>query len=234
MKNSLKQAVFKKLESNSAACAFISNLMDDAAVYLFGGAIRDFIDNDLCSSRDLDFVVEGRQNRTLDIVEYLQDFKDISYLKNRYDGYKIFFSNNITIDIWNLNDTWAFRTNKLYPSAENLMKSVYLNVDALVYSLNSENFLNNCDVEYLEIKKKRMLDIVFDETPYEDLNLLRALVFCRKYTLDLSEELNNKLISYMDNHYNNAIDNFIELQMSHYSTVLLEREDLNHILQNIY
>jgi len=236
MKNSLKKDVLKKLENNSSAYTFITNLMADNTVYLFGGAIRDFFDNTLCSSRDLDFVVEAKQNQKLDISQYFHDFKDISYTKNRYEGYKVVFNDKLTIDIWNLADTWAFKNKKLYPSAENLMKSVYLNVDALVYSLNYEKFLNNCDVEYLQIKQKRILDIVYDETPYEDLNLLRALVFCQKYAFELSERLNNKMITYIGNHnhYNDAIDNFIELQKSHYKTLLLERKDICYFIQHIY
>jgi len=226
MSRNLTIEIIKKLKHNKSAYSFITNLMSDANVYLFGGAIRDFFDDRLDQSRDLDFVVEAKHNDSIDIQKYILDFTDVIYKKNRYDGYKINFENSVTMDIWNLNDTWAFRNYKLSPSPENLIKSVYLNVDALVYSLNYESFLENCDDIYFQVRKERILDIVFDETPYEGLNLLRALVFQKKYSLNLSEELKAKLLDYIKNNKNIAIDNFINIQMSHYNNIILNKNDL--------
>jgi len=209
------------------------NILSDSTVYLFGGAIRDYLNGELDYSRDLDFVIDSGNGVSIDISKYIAGFTDVSYKTNRFNGYKIKFRNYIDIDIWNLNDTWAFKNDKLYPSAENLIKSVYLNIDALVYSLNQDIFLNNCDVKYSQIKKDRMLDIVFDETPYEELNLLRALVFHKKYSLFFSKILRKRLLHYYNSDQNIAVYRLMELQKEHYNTVLLNKYDLISIFNDL-
>lgn len=233
MNNHLSKAIVEKFRCDDSAYTFLENIMSDATVYLFGGAVRDFLDGRLDSSRDIDFVIEANSTDYLNIEEYLKPLNNITYKKNRYDGYKIFFNNQLTVDIWNLNDTWAFKTNKLIPSAANLMKSVYLNVDALVYSLNSDSFLDNCNITYINLIKNHLLDIVFEETPFEDLNLLRALVFKKKYSLELSSKLSHRLMYYIENDKTSVIDSFIDLQMAHYNQVLLSQEELSHMFHHL-
>lgn len=233
MNNNLSKAILEKFECDASAYTFLTNLMSNATVYLFGGAIRDFLDGRLDSSRDIDLVIEAKESSCINIEEYLEPLEKISYRKNRYDGYKIIFSNFITVDIWNLKDTWAFKTNRLTPSATNLMKSVYLNVDALVYSLNNDSFLNNCDFTYRDIIKNNLIDIVFEDTPYEDLNLLRALVLRKKYSLELSSKINYRLTNYIANNETSVIDSFLNLQMSHYNEILLDQVELTHMLYHI-
>ena len=230
MNSHLKNAIIEKFRCDDSAYAFLNNIMTDAIVYLFGGAIRDFLDGNLEFSRDVDFVIEANSTNSLDIENYLKEFTKITYKKNRYDGYKIIFNKHLTVDIWNLSDTWAFKTNKLIPSATNLMKSVYLNVDALVYSLNSDSFLDNCDITYSDIIKNHLLDIVFEETPFEDLNLLRALVLKKKYSLELSSKLSRRLMHYIENEKTSVIDNFMNLQIAHYNQVILDQMELSRML----
>lgn len=233
MSKNLSKAILEKFECDASAYAFLTNLMSKATVYIFGGAIRDFLDGSLASSRDIDLVIEPKESHSINIEECLKPIKNILYKKNRFDGYKIVFNNCITVDVWNLIDTWAFKTNKLVPSAANLMKSVYLNVDALVYSLNSDSFLNDCDLAYMDIIRSNLIDIVFEDTPYEDLNLLRALVFKKKYSLELSSKLNDRLINYIENNESSIVDSFLSLQMSHYNEILLDQIELTNILCDI-
>lgn len=230
MKANLTEALLKKFESDNTAYQFLSKLLQDAKVYLFGGAIRDYLDGNLDASRDIDLVVEARNNLSIDILDYLPSSVNISYKKNRYDGYKIDFNNHILVDIWNLNDTWAFRTNKVETSAENLVKSVYLNIDALVYCLNNNMFLNNSDLNYLNVINNRTLDIVLKDNPYEDLNLLRALVFQKRYSLEFSDKLKHRFFCYMSMNENYAIEKFINLQNEHFANVILDQKALVNIL----
>jgi len=233
MNKHLSKAIIEKFRCDDSAHTFLDSIMSDATVYLFGGAIRDFLDGKLDSSRDIDFVIEANTANNLNIEEYLKPLNNITYKKNRYDGYKIIFNNQLIVDIWNLSDTWAFKTNRLAPSAENLMKSVYLNVDALVYSLNSGSFLDNCHVTYIDTIKNHLLDIVFDETPFEDLNLLRALVFKKKYSLELSSKLSHRLMYYIENDKTSIVDSFINLQIAHYNQVLLDQTELSHMFHHL-
>jgi hypothetical protein len=181
-------------------------------------------------------VIESNVNDKLDILNYLESLENTTYKKNRYDGYKVKFNNRIAVDVWNLKDTWAFRSNKLTATATNLMKSVYLNIDALVYSLSDDTFLDNCNISYLDIINKHLLDIVFDETPFEELNLLRALVFRKRYSLELSPKLTKRLMYYIKNDKSSTINSFMKLQIEHYNQVVISQTELSnglYALENV-
>lgn len=231
----LANSIAEVFMQEPSAYVFLSKLMSRATVYMFGGAVRDFVDGKLESARDIDLVIESisNDNDRIDIPGYLESSVNVSYKKNRYDGYKIYFNNNFTVDVWNLKDTWAFKNNKLTASATNLMKSVFLNIDALVYSLNDDLFLENCNVTYIDIINNHFLDIVFDETPYEELNLLRALVFRKRYSLELSPKLNQRFMRHLECNISSAINNFMSLQIAHYNQELLDRAELASILCRI-
>ena len=98
------------------------------------------------------------------------------------------------------------------------MKSVYLNVDALVYSLNSNTYLEDCNDFYLKIN---VLDIVFDQTPYEELNLLRALVFKDRYSLNVSQILRDKINELLKGR-KTSYKLLKDLQNQHYNQILLD------------
>jgi len=229
MNRDLLEEIRGKFLVDSSATCFLDRLMSISTVYLFGGAIRDFFDNHFDLSRDIDFVIEAQSDNSIDVLDLCGTLENVIVKKNRYNGYKIMFNDLITVDVWNLMDTWAFKTNKLEPSASNLLKSVYLNVDALVFSLNSNAFLDNCDSAYMDIKKNHLIDIVFEETPFEELNLLRALVLQKKYAYDLSTRLNQRLKSYIGNDKKTAVENLIGLQKAHYDEEILSEHELNAI-----
>ena len=233
MSRSLLKEIRGKFSVDSSASNFLDNLMSISTVYLFGGAIRDFFDNSLDSSRDFDFVIETRPGISIDYISLCETLDNVQCKKNRYDGYKIIFNNLINVDVWNLEDTWAFRTKKLKPSANNLLKSVYLNIDALVFSLNSNTFLDNCDSVYMNIRKNHLIDIVFEETPFEELNLLRALVLQKKYSYNLSTRLSQRLKSNFGNDVISAIEILTALQKAHYKKEVLDEYELTSILHHL-
>lgn len=228
MKNTLREAVFNRVNDDLSASLFLTQLMSEANIYLFGGAVRDYLNGDINKARDLDFVLECKNvNSYIDIAMYI--YGGVKYTKNRFGGYKITFNNHLTIDIWNIQDTWAFKTNKLMTSPSNLLKTVYLNIDSLVYCLNTDKYIDNCDKNYYEIMKNGILDIVFEDNPQIELNLLRALVLRDKYKMKLSKKLKEVLFNYINLNKNTFIKTFLNLQEAHYKRVLLDESYLNII-----
>lgn len=150
-----------------------------------------------------------------------------------FGGYKIVFENNLVFDVWNLEDTWAFKTKRLPMSAENLMKSVYLNIDSLVYSVNTDTYLKSCDELYSAIKRDRQIDILYDETPFEHLNLLRALVLRKKYDMLLSERLKTKFNEFYALYRRDTIKLLLELELSHYNSMILSERELQIVNQEL-
>ena len=220
MRETLIKSLYTKLKTNKDSYNFIKNLMKCYELYLFGGGVRDFLNNELNYFRDLDFVIKSKDNVDINIEDFIP--KNIKFKKNRFNGYKIYFDNCI-IDIWDIKNTWAFKNNKLDNSVENLLKSVYLNIDSLLYSLNENKYINNCDRTYKNITQ---LDIVYNETPYENLNLLRALIYRKKYALTFSKQLKEKLHKQISNTNNDIIKEFMNLQKEHYNKYLLNESEL--------
>lgn len=228
MKKALKDAVFNRLNNDLSASLFLMQLMSEANIYLFGGAVRDYLNGEINNARDLDFVLESKNDGFyIDISMYI--YGGVTYTKNRFGGYKITFNNHLTIDVWNIQDTWAFKTNKLMTSPSNLLKSVYLNIDSVVYCLNTDKYIDNCDKSYYEIMKNGILDIVFEDNPQIELNLLRALVLRDKYKMKFSKKLEDVLFNYININRNTFIKNLLNLQKNHYKIVLLDESYLNNL-----
>lgn len=223
MSKKLIKVLYSKIKKDKTSLTFITNLMKDSEVYLFGGAVRDYLENNLDSFRDLDFVVKSKSCQSIDIEHYIPT--QTKFSRNRYNGYKIYFSDFI-VDIWNIENTWAFKNHKLQTSVENLLNSVYLNIDSLVYLLNEERFINDCDKVYESIKLKKQLDIICKETPYETLNLLRAIIYKNKYSLEFSDNLIHQFYKYVNDNNYNLIDEFMKLQKEHYKEYIIDKSEI--------
>lgn len=230
MKQALIKVLYNKIKKDKALLTFIKNLMEDGELYLFGGAVRDYLENNLNSFRDLDFVVKSKSSININIENYIP--ARVKFKRNRYNGYKINFSDCI-VDIWNIENTWAFKNNKLHTSVENLLNSVYLNIDSLLYLLNEDKYINDCNIIYESIKSKKQLDIICQETPFETLNLLRAIIYKQKYSLDFSDKLIRQFHKYVkDNNYN-LINEFMQLQKEHYNKYVINKTEIKRELNNI-
>lgn len=233
MKESLKEALILRIGKNHAAYLFLQNIMADSTVYLFGGGVRDYLDNTFATARDLDFVIVSNSKKTLDIKRYIPDSGEIIYTTNRFNGHKITFSRDLVFDIWNLEDTWAFKTNRIEASVENLMNSVYLNIDQLLYSVTADSYLKGCDEQYRLIKNAGKLDIIYEETPYEELNLLRALVYRKKYSMIFTEALKTKFYEHSAKNQTDMVEKLMELQLSHYHSIQIDKSEIIRELNNL-
>ncbi|MEH6971175.1 hypothetical protein, partial [Bacillus sp. JJ675] len=185
----VKANLINLLGGYSETLNFVEKLSETGELLFFGGAVRDiYIKNDQYP-RDFDIAI-----KFTDEMKFNNIINDYEYYKNRFGGYKIKVS-GIDFDIWDLNNTWAFKNTNLKPSEENLAKSVYLNIDGIVYNFNS-----NCLYADLlkETLMKSELDVNLEKNPHVELNLLRALVFKRKYNLNLSNKLKRVFRYYVD------------------------------------
>jgi len=221
----VKANLINLLGRNSETLYFVEKLAETGELLFFGGAVRDiYIKNDQYP-RDFDIAI-----KFTDEMKFNSIINNYEYYKNRFGGYKIKVS-GIDFDIWDLNNTWAFKNTNLKPSEENLAKSVYLNIDGIVYNFNS-----NC--LYADLLKESLikseLDVNLEKNPQVELNLLRALVFKRKYNLNLSNKLKRVFKYYVDStKENNLVNNLLELQLSHYKIEKISKEELKNELQYI-
>jgi hypothetical protein len=168
---------YKLISGYPSADSLINQLQQCGEVLLFGGAVREYNDTRFNSMpRDFDLVINKGDNN-INLEDILKNF---SYKKNRFDGYKLQVD-SLEFDIWELEKTWAFKENKVQCSQEEysykLQDTVFLNIDSVVYNLTTKELYNK---KYKEAMKNKELDVILEENPYKELNIMRALVFKKK------------------------------------------------------
>lgn len=220
----IKNQLIYFLGKDSNTLNFIEELSNVGELLFFGGSIRD-----ICvfpekppMPRDFDIAIKFKDKNTFDLIT-----RKYKHRKNRFGGYKFTIS-NIEFDIWDLENTWAFKYTDLQPSEENLAKSVYLNIDGIVYNFNKSKLYD--EIFRTSIRDCK-LDITLEENPQVELNLLRALVFKEKYNLVFSNRLKNVFKYYLKDESEKLIENLYKLQHSHYKDSYLSKEEIkDHLL----
>lgn len=215
------------LEKNQQTFEFVEELSSVGDLLFFGGSIRDIClsPNNPPFPRDFDIAINFKNKNKFETI-----INKYENRKNRFGGYKFRIA-NVEFDVWDLEKTWAFNNTDLKASEENLAKSVYLNIDGIVYNYN--NFKVYDDLFKNSIKNRK-LDVNLEKNPQVELNLLRALVFKEKYEEDYQLSFSNKLKEIFKKHLSNElVDSLYHLQDTHYKKIYLSKEKIKHELQRI-
>ncbi len=219
--------IVKRLKDYPYICGLLDKTSYLGETMLIGGALRDYIENSLkIPPRDFDIVVD-----TDDI--YLAKVLS-SYLpqKNRFGGYKI-INNNMNIDIWCLKDTWAFKEGKIACSPVEynyrLKDTVFLNIDSIVYSYTKKIWY---DEKYKDAMSSRMLDVVLEENPQLALNIIRIIIFRRKYGMNVSQRLTAIICNYLK-HESSPFCILNQIQMDHYKRIIFTERYLREEIDRI-
>jgi predicted nucleotidyltransferase len=67
MSNNLADAINEKFACDPKATDFLAEILSEASVYVFGGAVRDFLNNTFDTARDIDLVIESKNYQEFDI-----------------------------------------------------------------------------------------------------------------------------------------------------------------------
>lgn len=210
------------------ANSLINQLGEYGELLLFGGAVREYNDSRFENMpRDFDIVIDKNIDVNLDYV--LQDF---DYHKNRFDGYKINVD-GIEFDIWELENTWAFKENKINCSKNEykykLQDTVFLNVDSVVYNLTKRKMF---DEKYENAMKSKEIDIVLEDNPYKELNMVRAIELKNKYDMEFSEKLKKIMKSFINDN-DDCVDKLYKIQYNHYLEYKVKKETIENELNEI-
>lgn len=218
--NNIKENLINLLEMRKDALEFTLELSKSGDLLFFGGSVRDlYLDEFIEYPRDFDIVINYKNKPYFNELLNHYDYK-----VNRFGGYKFNISGT-EFDVWDLNNTWAFKNEYLCASEENLVNSVFLSVDGIAYNFNKSILYNSRLDESL---RRNEIDIVLDNNPQVELNLLRALVLKKKYNLELSKKIKDLLKNYYDQMNNEFLDNLHQLQMSHYRTERISKSEIQH------
>lgn len=229
---SLEQTLLKKLElffaepSQHGVMSALSDWQRNGwHPYLFGGLLRDiFILGKSQHPRDIDVVVSGEAEQEFDknVSPYIRH-------KNRFGGLRLELS-RWQMDVWRLEKTWAFQTNHgLLPSPENLPRTTFLNVEAIVVSIEEGGKLGNIyEHNFFHAIRTKTIDINLEDNPYPALATVRALATAVRIRFALSSRLAKYILDTTDRM---GIAGLISAQETHYGQVRFRKSELDSLIR---
>src|SRR5690606_15488077 len=124
------------------------------SAYVVGGYFRDFLSD--ITSRDIDIITDLSGEELMSIIKKSK----VSHTVNRHGGIKISLQNT-ELDIWTLNNNWAFKNKLVKLNDEDTLNSIakgcFFNFDALVINLHTFNFNTRYYNECINSKKLNIL-----------------------------------------------------------------------------
>ena len=186
---SIRGVLKEHLKHHPIADQLFMKLYNIGELYLIGGILREFLETcDFRNVRDIDLVISTKK-----VGQFHEICAKYHTKKNSFGGYKI-NCDDFTIDVWRIESTWAYKKNIIKCSEEDYLKNlpytVFYNMDSLVYDIKNNTWY---DYLYKKAKESNILDIVLEENPHIDLNILRGMIFQNRYHMEYSERL-KKLI----------------------------------------
>lgn len=227
MKN-IEKVLRSYLSHHPPAAELFQKLLQLGNVYLIGGVLREFCDNqDIVSLRDIDIIVDTENEN-----EYQTFMESYHPEINRFGGYKIACS-GLIFDTWLLHRTWAYTTNNVSARpdeyAQKLIETVFLNMDAIVYDMKNNIWY---DEPYQQAMKTKILDIILAENPYLELNIVRSLVIKRRYNMEISENLKSVIRKYISS-TEHFTENLYAVEKARYTNAVLSKYELEKELEKI-
>lgn len=204
------------------------------SAYIIGGFLRDIIQKK--ESRDIDIIVDLSHDKLIECINEV----NLKYCINRHNGIKINFK-NIQLDIWSIENNWAFKNNLVKLNDENKLESIakgcFFNYDSLVINLhtlnmNIRNYINFLETNELDILQKKPLYKILN--PTKEANILRSFylrkLFNKKFSLNTRLYLLSKIAELRDKNLNPL--EVLENKKKEYSKYeeILSKNDLNFYL----
>lgn len=183
-------------------------------IYVFSGVIRNYLLG-FHSNRDIDFVVVS-----LDNVHIPSLYKQyIRYRKNSFGGYKLCV-NNLTIDVWDIKESWAMLVNKkLRPTPYTLIKTVFFNFSSIVYDVRRRRFIY--DDAFLSFYRTRIMDVVNEVNPNPALCIVSTMHYASSYNLGMNVRLCRWIVEHSFPNLNYEV-----AQIKHYHTIIYSNEEI--------
>ena len=195
------------------------------APILFGGVVRDFcILGSRRYPRDID-VVLGNAG-TDDVI---RELAGAEYRLNRFGGLHLNVA-RWSFDVWPLSKTWAFTTDaSLPPSAENLPRTTFLDVEAVAVTLNGPNRIGQIySSGFFRSVTERCININYVKNPFPPLAAIRAILIAYKLRFQISRQLAEYISMTVSQ---SGITALVDAQDQHYRKVVFRETDIAEILE---
>ncbi|EPC8600252.1 hypothetical protein ACR240_002921 [Escherichia coli] len=152
---------FTLSDEHKKARVLLDTLACSCPAWIFGGMVRDLgLFGVEGFSSDLDIVI-GRSHEELFRTLAELPVKQLRF--NKFGGIR-FRYHDFEFDIWNLNETWAFREKLIFCEDESsLLNTTLMSWDAVLYDLRSEKIISKDN--YLTDLNRRHLELVLHTNP---------------------------------------------------------------------
>lgn len=218
----VKERLDTALKKDGRLYQFFQRLTVHSEVIFFGGCLRDlyFYDESDYKPRDYDVVLSTVNVEDNLIIEEI--IKEYPYTKNQFGGYKVDI-NGTTVDLWFIENTYLFTKGVIEQSEVNLIKTVYLTIDAITFNYNRLKLNNQPFIETLDSGK---IGITTRQVEKDDVNILRAIIFKNRYGLGLTQELRRLIKENYNENGTKFINNMTELRELRYPDEALTYDKL--------
>lgn len=211
----LEMIITEYMEKHPPAKRLFEGLKEMGSLYLIGGVLREYLDHHgILELRDIDMVADVPEEQ---YETFLQQFKPE---QNAFGGYKI-CCDNLIVDVWRVEQTWAYAEGKIVctkeEQAQNLPLTVFLNMDGLVYDLKQDKWY---DEVYRHAVETGVLDVVLEDNPQIALNILRCMIIRKKYDMQVSDRLKDIIQGY-DIAHPQMCDELYAIQIKRYGREVL-------------
>lgn len=228
----LKHSIIDFLQTRPPAESLFNELNNAGDLFLIGGVLREYLDNDAINSlRDIDIVIKINDTNVWNNI-----IKKYNPSKNIFCGYK-FICSEFIFDVWLIEETWAFKNNLVHYNncdefIENLQHTVFLNMDALVYDFKKGIWYKD---KYDKAIKENTIDVVLKDNPQIPLNIVRLFVIKNRYNMKISNTLKDIIIETLNQYESleDFIDQLIKIQNNRYHNIYLDKNRLKQEITNI-
>lgn len=207
---------------NNRVEMFLHELNVNHNTFLFSGILRNFFLNVFETPRDLDIII-SRANFSSDLIYLMKRYGD--YRMNSYGGYKLEID-NLKIDIWFIEDTWALKygivdVRKFNTIEKAVLYSTFFNFSSILYDFKKNEFIY--DDIFSNFLKSKTMDIVLKENPSEILCVINIIYYAEKYKLNLSNKTKNYFLDKFPAYFESEFDN---IQLKHFGKIIYNYHSL--------
>lgn len=221
----IKYFIESERGGRAQATALIKGLSAQSHLYIFGGLIRDIGLYTAHRFRsDIDLVFAGSRNE-LEKALAQYGFRLIS--ENKFGGFRIGDA-GIEIDVWSLEETWAFRHGLIaQKSVEGLLQTTLMSWDSVLYDIRNHKII--AEDSWLEDLHARRLDLVLEQTPNTHSALVKILrTVYGKRVLQIGSRLSTFLASALGDISDSSL---IDYETQRFDTHYLNRARLSCLRQ---
>lgn len=226
--NLLKRRIKYYIESGrggrQSETALIQALSQQAHLYVFGGLIRDislYTAHQFRSDIDLVFVGSKKQ-----LEKALSEHRLQKISENKFGGFRV-KDFTVDIDIWSLEETWAFKQDvlpKRNVEVEDLLNTTLMTWDSVLYDIQNSRIITTDS--WLNDLHVGRLDLVLERTPDVNSALVRVLrTIYGKDVLMLGERLCKFLATLLNKHSDQVLmhNEFKRFRTNHITSKRLSR-----------